>query len=147
MTVNGLAGVIALARNCAGITSLDLTGCSRMGDAAIEEVMKSLLHLAWLSISLCELLTKRTLVSISDWGEGLTQLEMLGSHPKGLMGCVSTEEGYVKLHLTLEVLWQDARPSTDKMSFASRRRLLKERTLWMSRTISTMPCTGEGQRV
>ena len=49
-----------------------------VGDDAVEELLKSALQLSWLSISNCELLGKQTLAAITDWGEGLTHLEMLG---------------------------------------------------------------------
>jgi len=71
-------GVVEIARRCPAIHSLDLTGLSRIEDDCVEEVLKSMLNLSWLSLSLCELLSKQTLHIIMDWGEGLTTLEILG---------------------------------------------------------------------
>ena len=71
-------GVVEIARHCPAIHSLDLTGLARIEDDSVEEVLKSMLNLSWLSLSLCELLSKQTLHIIMDWGEGLTTLEILG---------------------------------------------------------------------
>jgi len=70
--------IIEIAVHCPKLSCVDLTGCLRVQDAAILELIKSALQLAWLSISNCELLGKQTLAAITDWGEGLTHLEMLG---------------------------------------------------------------------
>jgi ribonuclease HIII len=70
------AAVVAVAEHCAGLTSLSVAGCKNLTDAAVVAVAEHCGGLTSLNVSYCKNLTDAAVVAVAEHCAGLTSLDV-----------------------------------------------------------------------